>query len=111
MSFGSDYMRKYSAVLWVGTKPQESGEVYVTVQTDRKSEYTEKVISSQLSSFRRMDFSRFNFYTNWKPTMEKMKIKAKKFVFYKLIFKSNSYNTTTTVLTADIRVRFTGYAR
>ena len=43
--------------------------------------------------------------------MTKLKIKAKKFVFYKLIFKSNSASSTATVLAADIRVRYTGYAK
>lgn len=111
MSFGSDYMRKYSAMIWIGTKPQDSGEVTVTVQTDRKSTYTEKVISSALSSFRRWNFAALSFRANRKPSMAKLKIKAKKFVFYKLIFESNSNDTTTTILAADIRVRFTGYAK
>lgn len=111
MSFGQDYMRKYSAVLWIGIKPQDSGEVYVTVQTDRKSNYTEKVVATQLSSFRRMDFEDLSFKTNRRPMMEKLKIKAKKFVFYKLIFETNTATTGTTILAADIRVRYTGYAK
>lgn len=110
-AFDRDYMRKYSAMLWLGIKPETHGEVMVTVQTDRKSEYTEKVVSSSMSSFANANFRDWSFRTNRKPRMTRCKIKAKKFVFYKLVFKTDSVNTTATILTADIRVRFTGYAR
>ena len=111
MSFGQDYMRKYAAMLWVGIKPESRGEVSVTVQTDRKSNYAEKLVVSSLSSFSNANFAKWSFRTNRKPFMEKLKIKAKKFVFYKLIFESNTPDTTATVLAADIRVRYTGFAK
>ena len=43
--------------------------------------------------------------------MSLLKIKAKKFVFYKLVFRTSSADSTVTILAADIRVRFTGYAK
>ena len=43
--------------------------------------------------------------------MTRMKIKAKKFVYYKMIFRLEDAEETCTVLNADIRVRYTGYAR
>lgn len=111
MSFGMDYMRKFAAMLWIGVKPESRSEVVVTVQTDKKSEYAEKVVATQLSSFSHMNFAKFSFRTNRKPAMKKLKIKAKKFVFYKLIFTNEEPNTTATVLAADIRVRYTGEAK
>lgn len=111
MSFGADYMRKYAASLWIGIKPESNSEVYVTVQTDRKSVYTEKVVASRLTSFDPANFSHWSFQVNRKPHMKKLKIKAKKFVFYKLILKTQSADSTVTLLAADIRVRQTGYAK
>lgn len=111
MSFGQDYQRKYSAMLWVGVKPESSAEVTVTAQTDRSSSYTEKLITSSLASFAHVNFAKWSFATNRKPQMSRLKIKAKKFVFYKLIFRSNTPDATATILAADIRVRFTGYAK
>lgn len=111
MSFNADYMRKFAATLWIGTKPESRSEVSVTVQTDRKSEYTEKVVSTQLASFVHMNFGKFSFRTNRKPAMKKLKIKAKKFVFYKLILENDEPNTTATLLAADIKVRYTGEAK
>jgi hypothetical protein len=111
MSFDKDFMRKYSAMMWIGMKPESSGEVYVTVQTDKKSVYAEKVVASSLISFKEADFSRWSFKVNRKPFMTRLKIKAKKFVFYKLIFETNTANTTITLLAADIKVRYTGSAK
>lgn len=111
MSFGQDYMRKYSAMMWVGMKPESAGEVVITVQTDRKSVYAEKMIASSLASFREANFSRWSFKVNRKPFMSRLKIKAKKFVFYKLIFTTNTTDTTVTLLAADIKVRYTGSAK
>lgn len=111
LDFDRDFMRKYSAMLWVGIKPESHGEVYVTVQTDRKSAYASKLVASSLASFHNANFRKWSFNTNRKPHMARLKIKAKKFVFYKLIFETESINSTVTVLSADLRVRYTGYAR
>lgn len=111
MSFERDYMRKYSAMLWVGIKPESSGEVEVTVETDRSSSLSEKVVASSLASFLEAHFGRWSFKTGRSPFMTRLKIKAKKFVFYKLIFKTNTSDTTVTCLAADIKVRYTGMAK
>ena len=113
MSFGQDYMKKYAAMIWVGIKPERRGELYVTVKTDKKDTYGEKVVSSifDLLSFADINFADFCFGANTRPFMKRLKIKAKKFIFYKLVFECDSASATATVLAADIRVRFTGYAK
>jgi hypothetical protein len=111
MSFGQDYMRKYAAMLWVSIKPETNSEVYVTAQTDRSSSLTERIVESYLSTFSQANFARWSFGTNRRPKMRKLKIKAMKFVYYKLIFSCDSADTRATVLAADIRVRTTGYTK
>lgn len=111
MSFGADFKRKYSAQMWVGLKPESGSKVSVTVQTDRKSTYVEKDVSSDLATFTKMDFADFSFAVNRKPQMKRLKIKAKKFVFYKLIFEGDVLGKTATILATDIRVRYTGNAK
>lgn len=111
MSFGADYMRKYAAALWVSIKPEANSEVFVTVQTDRKSSYTEKAVASSLASFYPASFASWSFAVNRKPQIERLKIKAKKFVFYKLIFRTEAADATATIVSADIRVRMTGDAK
>lgn len=111
MSFGQDYKRKFSAMTWIGVKPEGHASIDVTAATDRSQNFSDKTISYSLFDFEHVDFSDFTFDTNSKPRMKRLKIKAKKFVFYKLIFKTNSNSSVVTVTSADIRVRFTGYAK
>lgn len=97
MPFQRDFMRKYSAMIWIGIRPEEKGYLKVTAETDRKS-----------------DFAEYSFTTDDAgavPTMHRLKLKAKKFTYYKLILENNTADTTATVVSADIRVRNTGYVR
>ena len=112
MSFNQDYMRKYSAMAWVGVKPESNTELIITAKTDKKT-CDQKKIETKVYQF---DFNEFAFDTLqfdelYDPQMYREKIKAKKFVFYKLIFYNENPATRCTVLAADIRVRFTGFAK
>lgn len=109
--FKKAYMRKLMTEVWVGMKPQERSFVTVTVITNKKTDYTEKNIESNLSTFAHMDFSNFSFATNRQPQIKKLKIKAKKFSFIKYILKSNDIYTTATILMVDPKIRETGYAK
>lgn len=97
MSFGRDFKRKYSAMLWVGVKPEDNGFIAVTAETNIKSDFIEYAFASEVSGE--------------VPEMQRIKLKAKKFTYYKLILQNNSADTRVTVVTADIRVRGTGYVR
>ena len=43
--------------------------------------------------------------------MHRIKLKAKKFTYYKLILRSDKPGSTATVVSADMRIRETGYVR
>lgn len=111
MSFGQDFMRKYAAMLWVGVAPEIKTRLTVTAKTDRTSELAEKGIEEEITLFDDIDFADFEFGFNTTARMKRMKIKAKKFVFYKLCFKCRNDDAHATVLGTDIKVRFTGYAK
>lgn len=110
-SFGADYQRKYSAMLWVGIKPDNAEELHVKVETDRMGTSDEKVISTGLFDFENIDFDNFSFSAIGRPTITRLKLKAKKFVYYKLIMTNVTPDRTATVTASDVRVRFTGYAK
>jgi len=111
LSFGKDYMRKLMSELWVTIKPEAHSLVTVTVQTNKKSEYTEKTVTSKLASFAHMNFADFSFAVNRRPQVKRLKIKAKKFAFMKLIFRTKDLYSSATVLSANPKVRETGYAK
>jgi hypothetical protein len=92
-------------------KPESNSHVEITIKTDRKSEFPMKVIAKAISGFGSLNFSAFSFITSSRPYITRLRIKAKKYAYYKLIFQSTEPDTTATVLAADIRVRQTGYAK
>ena len=97
MDFGASYMRKYSALMWVGVKAEDNSAVTVTVKTDRSEENTEVEVEPDFD----LDM----------PKITRTKVKVKKFVYYKLIFKTISAGTRCTVVDTEIKVRYTAQAK
>ena len=108
MDFDQDWKRKYSANIWVSIKPESQARITVTAQSNRKSEHIKKEVASGLSTFTNANFGLWSFCTNRKPQVERVRLKVKKFTFYKLILSSCSASATATVLAADFQIRYTG---
>ena len=111
MDFRANYMRKYTSMLWVSVKPESRSYVEITVRTDQKSDFAAKAIAKSVAGFGEMDFRAFSFITSSRPQTKRLRIKAKKYAYYKLIFFSNEFDTTATVLGAGIRVRQSGFKK
>lgn len=111
MSFNQDFKCKYSATVWLGMAPEQKSTVDVTVTTDRTEAQKDKVVTESQQWFSDVDFANWTFNFNAKPQMHKLKLKAKKFVFYILKFASFNADSAATILSADIKVRFTGDAK
>ena len=107
MDFGSAYARKYCSMLWIGLKPIMGAKTdpgletsaVVSVLTDRKNTFREKIA---LSNKARVD---------GEPFTVKIKLKAKKFVFYHLLLSVEDEEYPVTITNVDFRVRQTGYAK
>lgn len=108
MDFGMDWRRKYSANIWVSVEPESQSRVNVTAQSNRKSDYAQKTVAYSLATFANVDFNHWSFRTNRKPQVQRIRLKVKKFTFYKLIFSSVSATSTATILGVDFQVRHTG---
>ncbi|SHI11469.1 hypothetical protein SAMN02745823_02543 [Sporobacter termitidis DSM 10068] len=108
MAFGRDYLRKYSGMIFVSLKPEPLANVYVTLMTNRKSVFAVKPISYSFPTFARANFAHWGFGTNTKPQTSRLKIKAKKFTYYQLVFETNTDWSTATILGADIKLRYGG---
>jgi len=111
MDFGRPYERKFSSEMWIVIKPESRGHVGVTARTDRKSDFDVKDTDSSLLDFWDIDFSDISFSVNRSPRTYRHRLKAKKFTYYKLRLESNDAETGATVLNANFRVRFTGFAK
>lgn len=108
MDFGRDWLVKYSPMLFVAMQPESNARVTVTAETNRRSDYPEKVVAYNISTFSHVNFNHFSFNTNKKPQVERVKMKVKKATFYRLIFKSNSASATATIIETDIALRYAG---
>ena len=108
MDFDRDWLLKYSPMIFVAMQPASNARITVTVETNRRSDYPEKVVSYSIATFLHVDFKHFSFATNRKPKVKKVKMKVKKATFYRLIFKSNSASATATVIETDVRLRYAG---
>ncbi len=111
MDFGADYLRKHSSLIWVSLKPDSNARITVTATTDKRSSYTVKRAASNLATFLGADFRHWSFITNRNPQIERVKLKVKKFAFYRLIIECSEDSATTAVLGVDLRIRYTGYVK
>ena len=111
MSFGADYLRKYSSTLWVSMLPEASSKMDITVKTDRRDEYMVKSAGRPLLDFSAVDFSNFSFLLSRAPKIQRTKLKVKKFVYYKLIFDVNTPGARATVLGYDQQIRYASYVK
>ena len=108
MDFEMDWRRKYSSLIWVSIKPESRAAIYATAESNIKSDYPAKLISTSLASFTSVSFAHWSFNTNRKPQLVRAKLKIKKATYYKFVLYSNSASTTATVMSVDFQVRHTG---
>lgn len=111
MDFGSDFLKKYSSQIYVSLLPQSNSEVTVTAQTDRRTEYVEKLVSANVFGWPNMNFGNWTFDVNDTPKIRRVRLKVKKFVYYKLIFRAGGNGSKATVLGYDQQVRFGSMAK
>lgn len=110
MNFGADFQRKYSSELYVSLLPQSSSGIKITAATDRRDEYMEKMIGSNIFSWDGADFRWWSFDANSAPKIRRVRLKVKKFVYYKLIFRVED-GARATVLGYDQTVRYGSMAK
>lgn len=111
MDFGADFRRKYSSQIYVSLLPQSNSKVTITAATDRRLEYMEKTIVSNVFSWNNANFVDWTFDTNDTPKIKRIRLKVKKFVYYKLIFRVTEPGVKATVLGYDQEVRFASMAK
>lgn len=111
MDFGVPFRRKYSSTIWISVLPETASNLGITVSTDSRDEYRHKETGNNLFGWDSMDFSNFSFLMNAAPKIKRIKLKVKKFVYYKMIFKVNRPGARATVLGYDQQVRFSSYAK
>jgi hypothetical protein len=112
MHFDADYLRKYSSELWLSVLPQPNSKLTVTAATDRRDSYVEKTVSNGIfGGHGNISYSHWSYVRSKAPRINRVRMKVKKFVYYKLIIRVTDPGAVATVLSFDQRIRYAGYAK
>ena len=111
MAFGADFQQKYSSEIYVSMQPQTHSSLFVTAATDRREEYLAKEVTNNIFSWNGADFRWWTFNTNVAPKIRRVRLKVKKFVYYKLILRVEEEGAQATVLGYDQIVRYGAKAK
>ena len=97
MDFGASHLRKNVTKHYVLMRPESTGQLSVTLSTDRGTTFETKTITLAASTYPA------------KPNL--IKLKAKKFTHLKLILSSNSTTATATILSYAMVFIVGGYSK
>lgn len=111
MHFGADYRKKYSSNIYVSMLPESRSMMTITATTDRRDTYMEKILKNDVFSWDNIGFGSWTFNLSNVPKIRKVRLKVKKFVYYKLIFRVDEPGTRATVLGFDQQVRFSSMVK
>lgn len=106
--WGTEWQRKFTNQIWITMEPDTRTSLDVYWITDRDS--GEKQASGSIGyltfSFDTIDFEDFTFNTGLSPRPKRVRTKAKKFAYWKLILRNSRSGYTSSVLgiTLDARI-------
>lgn len=104
--FDAEYLRKFLTEMWISLLPQTKSSVNITYQTDRQGTSDTYTATYNLSTFTAADFGDWSFLVNYNPQPFNFGIKAKKFVYFKLILTNDTTDEKLTVLSINLPVRY-----
>lgn len=111
MDFGADFRRKHSSRIYVSMLPESRSMMTVTASTDRRETYMDKMLRHDIFGWDNVGFANWTFNLSQIPRIQKIRLKVKKFVYYKLIFRVEEPGARATVLGFDQEVRFSSMVK
>ena len=98
--FGAAFRRKDSDQLWVSMLPVDGASVHVSVETDARKDYEERELSTALAP----EYG--DAEPNGVPFVTRLRMKVKRFVYYKLRFRVKDPGASPVILGYDQHIRF-----
>lgn len=99
-NFGASYRRKDSDQLWVSMLPVDGASVHVSVETDARQDYEERELSTALAP----EYG--DAVPAVTPFVTRLRMKVKRFVYYKLRFRVKDPAASPVILGYDQHIRF-----
>ena len=111
IAFGTPHLRKYSGKIWVSLLPEDFSSLEVAVRTDKRDDYDTKIIPANTLNFDKIHFGIFSFVLRSAPTIRRLQMKIKKFIYYKLIFRVTTPGAKATVLGYEQHIRYSSQVK
>lgn len=109
--FEAEYKRKTMRILWITLKPQEKTYMSINYITDRNVGMNQREINETTFSYDIWNYADFMYTSGLKVKPYKIKLKAKKFAFLKLIIKSNKLDYKLIVDSISIQKAYGGFVK
>jgi hypothetical protein len=109
--FNSEWLRKFLNRVWISIQPGTRERIDVEWQTNNNSSSQTYTIQYSFMDFSDVDFGDYSFLTYYNPQPFRLKIKAKKFVYFKLILTNDSLTENATVLSINLQSRMGGESK
>lgn len=100
--FEALWLQKYIYEMWISLSPEGKTSVDITYETNYNQSALTYQASYDLITFVGMDFSEFSFSTSSNPQPFRFKIKAKKFVYFRLNLDNTDLGDTLTILSINL---------
>lgn len=109
--FDAEYRRKTMRTLWIALKPESRTSLNINYVSDRDSGEEDKEISSLSIDFSNMSFNDFSFELSRSVKPFKVKLKAKKFTFLKLVLSNKKKSERLTINSISIKKSYGGESK
>lgn len=106
--FEVEYKRKTMRILWIALKPWARTSLVVNYVSDREMGTDEKEIENHCLSYRYWSYADMTYNTNYSIKPFRIKLKAKKFAFLKLVLSNNKIDEKLTVNSIAIQKAYGG---
>lgn len=106
--FEVEYKRKTMRLLWIALKPWARTSLIVNYTSDREMGTDPKEIENYCISYRYWNYANFTYNTNYSIKPFRIKLKAKKFAFLKLMLSNKEKDEKLTINSIAIQKAYGG---
>lgn len=106
--FEMEYKRKTMRILWITLKPYSNTSLVINYTSDRETGTDEKEINASYFSYVFLNYGKFTYNTNQVIKPYRIKLKAKKFAFLKLILSNKKEDEKVTINSIAIQKSYGG---
>lgn len=110
-NFGYEYKRKMLTRLWVSCMPYQNSNIDIDIETDRGHGNQTFYVDIVMSNFTDVNFGRYSFDTVYNPKPKRLKAKAKKFVYFRLILSNDEWKSKYKILQLTLQWQLSGDAK